>query len=58
MMVKGRMDKINANLFRFQHRLTRHLRQGPRSVDLLFLKPSDFDLLNRATHESITELQV
>ncbi len=47
------MEKIKNK----EHRLTRHLKQGARSVDLLFLKPQDFDLLDRATQESITELQ-
>jgi len=44
-MVRGRMEKIKDK----EHRLTRPLKQEAGSVDLFFLKPEDFDLLDRAT---------
>ena len=53
MIISGRMEKISEK----QHRLTHPVKQGIRSVDLFFLKSKDFDLLDRATQQSITELQ-
>ncbi len=53
MIVRGRMEQISEQ----QHRLTHTVKQGIRSVDLFFLKSKDFDLLDRATQQSITELQ-
>ncbi len=39
------------------HPLTSHLKPGGRSVELIWTKLKDFDLLDWATQQSITELQ-
>ncbi len=57
MMVKGRMEKINDESVEIPTPIDPPSETEARSVDVLFLKPQDFDLLDRATQESITELQ-
>ena len=54
---KGRDRESMRNLLRFPQPLTSHLKPGGGSVELIWTKLENFDLLDWATQQSITELQ-